>query len=358
MTADPRYYPLLFFAGAALTAVALKLMVRFRVIDIPNDRSSHSTPTPKGGGAGFAAIIGCYLIVAGSLPGEANGGALVTLGTAGLLVAAVGLIDDLRNLSAGIRLLIQVLAAVALLISLSVAMLAESLQMPAAVAAPLAVACLVWMTNLYNFMDGIDGLAACQALLAGGGIFVLHLAGVYAGALPWAGLLVALAVAGFLIFNFPPARIFMGDTGSGFLGFVIAGLALIDAQFSFTALCQWLILLAYFVVDASVTLLTRLLSGQRIYQAHRSHLYQLVSKHWQTAFADKGTAGDVSRYRAHRIFLGCFSLAFLVIQLPVAYAVGGNAVHPVVGLALVYIIYAAVAIRGGAVGKGAGTLFR
>ena len=136
---------------------------------------------------------------------------------------------------------------------------------------------LVWLLNLYNFMDGIDGIASIEAICVCIGACLLYLVGGYPQAL-WLPLLLAATVAGFLFWNFPPARIFMGDAGSGFLGIVLGLLALQAAWINPLLFWGWLILLGVFVVDATFTLVRRLLRGERVYEAHRSHAYQYASR--------------------------------------------------------------------------------
>jgi Fuc2NAc and GlcNAc transferase len=138
---------------------------------------------------------------------------------------------------------------------------------------------LVWMINLYNFMDGIDGIAGVEAVCASGlGGLLLAWSGL--GGLAECALVLAAASAGFLVWNWPPARIFMGDVGSGFLGFVFGVLAIASAKERPWMLWPWLILLSIFIVDSIVTLLRRLLTGARWYQAHCSHAYQHAARRW------------------------------------------------------------------------------
>jgi Fuc2NAc and GlcNAc transferase len=143
----------------------------------------------------------------------------------------------------------------------------------------LAVFYLVWMLNLYNFMDGIDGIASVEAICACLGACLLYWLGGFESLIV-APLVLAMAVAGFLYWNFPPARIFMGDAGSGFLGIILGLLALQAAWASPELLWGWLILLGVFIVDATVTLMRRLLRGDKVYEAHRSHAYQFASRHY------------------------------------------------------------------------------
>ncbi|TWC57006.1 Fuc2NAc and GlcNAc transferase [Pseudomonas sp. SJZ080] len=143
----------------------------------------------------------------------------------------------------------------------------------------LAVVYLVWLLNLYNFMDGIDGIASVEALSACLSACLLYgLSG--ASMLIWGPLTMAVAVVGFLYWNFPPARIFMGDAGSGFLGIALGVLSLQAAWVSSDLFWAWLILLGVFIVDATFTLIRRLLRGDKVYEAHRSHAYQFASRQY------------------------------------------------------------------------------
>lgn len=245
------------------------------ILDVPNARSSHRKPTPRGGGlaivaaamAGFIALAGARTISPYLLAALLGGG---------MVIALVGFLDDRRKLGAHWRLLGHACAAVWL-----VAALGQGNGMEGPSTDPfihlglwgdaLAVLYVVWMVNLTNFMDGIDGLAAseCAAVALGGCALVLA-----AGARPGAPLVLAAACAGFLVWNWPPARIFMGDAGSGFLGFTLAALSLESGTRSLDLFWGWVILAGVFVADATLTLLRRMLRRERFYEAHRSHAYQ------------------------------------------------------------------------------------
>lgn len=138
----------------------------------------------------------------------------------------------------------------------------------------LAVIAIVWMINLYNFMDGIDGIAGTEAITISGAAAIFLW--VQNSGLVAVCLLILAAVLGFLIWNWPPAKIFMGDVGSGFLGFVIAVLAIWSENSGAAPLLIWLLLLGVFIVDATVTLVKRMTRGEKLYEAHRSHVYQLA----------------------------------------------------------------------------------
>jgi len=274
--------PVLVVAAAA-TGLASLLMVRLLisyaqargVLDIPNERSSHSRPTARGGGL---AIVACVLaVVAGlGLRGELPGPLGLLLLAGGGAVALVGWLDDRHGLAVPVRLLVHLAACAG----------AAALLWPGpatGLALLVTTVALAWLLNLYNFMDGIDGLAGVQAVsMAAGTALLLAVANSGDPALP--GLLLvcvvtAASAAGFLAWNWPPAAIFLGDAGSGFLGFLFGVLALasLDAGVSPWA---WLILPGVFVVDATATLLRRLLRGERVSEGHRSHAYQRLARHW------------------------------------------------------------------------------
>ncbi|WP_152224689.1 glycosyltransferase family 4 protein [Pseudomonas sp. SCB32] len=270
-----------FLASWAMTWGVRRYALARSIMDIPNDRSSHRIPTPRGGGVAIVlGFLGC-LALAGVL-GTVDVRSLVALLPAGAWVAALGFLDDHRHIPARWRLLGHFLGAgwlmywVGGLPALSTPWGAIDLGLAGDL---LALVFLVWLLNLYNFMDGIDGIASLEAIsvcLAGALCYGL----VGAGGKTWLPLILAMATAGFLVWNFPPARIFMGDAGSGFLGVVLGGMALQAGWVSPPLLWSWLILLGVFVVDASYTLLHRLIRGERVYEAHRSHAYQRASRRY------------------------------------------------------------------------------
>jgi UDP-N-acetylmuramyl pentapeptide phosphotransferase/UDP-N-acetylglucosamine-1-phosphate transferase len=242
-----------------------------RALDVPNQRSAHSRPTPRGGGlcivAGFFAGLAVWLALGGSLSPRALG----WLGGA-LLVAGVSLIDDLRPLPALPRLLTHVVGALVL----TLAGVQDRGELPLTFAVPLAFVYVIVLTNVYNFMDGIDALATAQSIIAA---LALAIAGILVGnpLVAAGGSLLMAASAGFLAYNLPPARLFMGDVGSTFLGFSFAGLPLlgnIGVGGGRLPLEFGLVLLAPFLFDSLVTLARRFIGGERWYAAHNSHYYQ------------------------------------------------------------------------------------
>ncbi len=274
-----------FLLLVVLTAFGLTWLLRRyalsrSLIDVPNPRSSHSVPTPRGGGI---AIVLSFLGATVWLLSTNNLGvslAVALLGGGGL-VALIGFLDDHGHIAARWRLLGHFIAAVWALYWLggSPPLTLFGILMEMGWLGDVLVAVyLVWLLNLYNFMDGIDGIASVEAICVSlGGVLLYFLSGV---GLEGVRVVLALtaAAAGFLWWNFPPARIFMGDAGSGFLGIVL-GIFSLQAGWAEPALFwAWLILLGVFIVDATLTLLRRLLRGERVYEAHRSHAYQCASR--------------------------------------------------------------------------------
>lgn len=249
------------------------------IIDIPNARSSHTVPTPRGGGVGI--VISLLLAFpALTYAGFLSWSITWNLLGVGVVVALVGFLDDHGHIAARWRLLGHFLASIWALYWLgglpTIILFGFNLEL-GWLGHVLAAFYLVWMLNLYNFMDGIDGLASIEAICVCLGASLLYWLGGFDG-LIIVPLVLSAAVAGFLFWNFPPARIFMGDAGSGFLGIILGLLSLQAVWVSPKLLWVWLILLGVFIVDATVTLLRRLLRGDKVYEAHRSHAYQFASR--------------------------------------------------------------------------------
>lgn len=259
---------------------ALRRYALFRnIIDIPNVRSSHSTPTPRGGGVAIVLTFMLSLIVLGYLkflPLTITLG----LGGAGAVIAIVGFMDDHGHIAARWRLLGHFSASIWALYWLgglpTIHLVGVDINF-SWFGYIVATFYLVWMLNLYNFMDGIDGIASVQAICACLGACLIYWVMGF-NYLIWLPFVLSLAVAGFLFWNFPPARIFMGDAGSGFLGIALGIISLQAAWASSQLLWAWLILLGVFIVDATFTLFRRLLRGDKVYEAHRSHAYQYASR--------------------------------------------------------------------------------
>lgn len=268
-----------FLLTAALTGAARRSALARSVMDVPNARSSHAAPMPKGGGPAMMLVFFGATVVAystGHLPGVAVASVLA----GGLLVGGVGLWDDLGNAPIRWRLLAHAVAAI-----IAVAALGGLPALPlwgltlewGAAGYVLGAMLTVWLLNLYNFMDGIDGIAGVELVTVCAGAALLLAWHGWSDAAWWL-LLLGVCGLGFLLWNWPPAKIFMGDAGSGFLGFVLAVFALWTGGPEGIGLWAWGILLGVFLVDATWTLLRRLISRQRVYEAHRSHTYQIAAR--------------------------------------------------------------------------------
>jgi UDP-N-acetylmuramyl pentapeptide phosphotransferase/UDP-N-acetylglucosamine-1-phosphate transferase len=255
------------FFGGYLAPKIVELCKRQNLMNTVTERSSHKVPTPRGGGIGIVLVV---LMVSGVLHGLTafpQQTFLIVALTAGLGIAILGYLDDRKGLPAWLRLLVQLgLTAVAL------AFLPQIFPtlLPFWVEKTLLLLAWVWFINLFNFMDGLDGIATVQAIFVGLGVVVL------APQLAPLALAFIGACMGFLRTNWPPAKIFLGDVGSTFLGFYGAALmlAILAETPSFNLLCSLLTVPLLFVADATYTLIKRLLQGKLPWQAHREHWYQ------------------------------------------------------------------------------------
>ncbi len=270
---------LIFFSLAfGLTYFMRAYALKKNIIDNPNERSSHSVPTPRGGGV---AVVCSYLlalvVLIYSQQLEVHTG--LTLIIAGFIIALLGFLDDHGHINALVRLAIHFLVAIGVVFSLggfSEVTIFHGFEL-GFVANIIAVLFLVWLLNLYNFMDGINGIASVEAITTTASMAILYLllhTSLNSDIL-W---LLSACVFGFLLWNFPKAKIFMGDACSGFLGLILGILALIALKENLALFCAWIICLGVFVVDATYTLIKRVLNGYKMYDAHRSHSYQILSR--------------------------------------------------------------------------------
>lgn len=257
------------------TWVVRHYALRNALLDIPNERSSHTKPTPRGGGVAIVAALLAGL-VAGRVLGWIEPRLWSALCGGGVLVAVIGFIDDHRHVAARVRVLVHVAAAgwaLWMLGGMPQLRLGTATLQLGALGWVIGALGIVWAINFYNFMDGIDGIAASEAIVVGGAGALLAMATASA-AIALAAALIAAAAAGFLVWNWPPARIFMGDIGSGFLGYAVAVTAIASEAGGGPPLLAWMVLLGVFVIDATVTLARRLARRERWFAAHRSHAYQ------------------------------------------------------------------------------------
>ncbi len=257
------------------TRVLLPVLRDRAILDHPNERSSHQTPTPRGGGIAVIAVLVAAWVAIGDYLGAPTA-TVWALPAAAILLAAVSFVDDLKSLGPPVRLAAQAGAVGVILFVMPDHGLFFQGALPAALDPVLAGILWVWFINLFNFMDGIDGIAGVETLGIGIGIaVVIFMAGnADSQVLAFHGIAAAGVALGFLKMNWSPARIFMGDVGSVPLGFLLGWLLLMLA-----ASGQWaaaLILPSYYLSDATVTLCRRAFRGEKIWRPHRLHFYQLA----------------------------------------------------------------------------------
>jgi len=316
------YISLLFVASFFLTYILKIYAIEKEMIDIPNSRSSHVMPTPRGGGMAIVASFLIGLLVLASYE-------LIIFQTffmlfiSGTLVALVGWLDDHGHVSARWRLLVH--------FSVSSFVVFANGGLPVlsffgwdvnfgVFGHFLSIIALVWMLNLYNFMDGIDGLAGGQAVIStvtiGAILFFVFNQQSFAN-LHW---LLAACCLGFLLWNFPIAKIFMGDAGSGFIGIMLGSLLLITSHVDQSLFWAWLIMLGVFIVDATYTLLKRFFRGDKVHDAHCSHAYQYASR----------------KFKSHKTVTLSVYIINIVWLAPIAVCVSMYKIDGLTGLTLAY----------------------
>jgi Fuc2NAc and GlcNAc transferase len=310
--------------SAVITRQLIANSHRFSKMDIPNERSSHKTPTPRGGGIAFVAssLIGFLLLLLNTSLKKTD---LFALCCAGVIVAIAGHLDDRQKISgATVRLVLHAISAIILIVGVGIPSkltLFDQTVNTGIVGSILGVIYLVWLLNLFNFMDGTDGIAASEAIFvctAGAFLSYYVLSDANHSA---AAIILAASTFGFMLYNWSPAKIFMGDVGSGYLGVVIGGLSLIAANQDPDLLWVWIILLAVFVSDATVTLIRRLLRKQKPHVAHRSHAYQHLA----------------IRLNSHAKVAVLVLAVNIVWLLPIAFFVADNQLAGTTGVIIAYV---------------------
>ena len=263
--------------ATTLTLIVRRSALNKQLLDIPNDRSLHTVPTPRGGGSAIVLVFFAAVAALTATNSVETKNSIILIGC-GALVALTGFLDDRQLLShARSRLALHFVAAV-----IAVSVLGGLPTLPVfgtdvslgVFGGILATTYLVWLLNLFNFMDGIDGISGAEVVsVCGAAAFLIHRTthDYNIASLPLA---LAAATLGFLVFNWPPAKIFMGDVGSGFVGFIVGIFSLIAADRAGLLGWVWVILLGVFIVDATVTLIGRLFRKQKPHVAHRSHAFQ------------------------------------------------------------------------------------
>ena len=318
----------------ALTSVIRKLAIKNNHFDIPNERSSHTSPTPRGAGMAIVATF-VFGLIALFVDDTISGRELLTLTAPGLIVALIGRLDDFgRVTSAKWRLIGHFICAtlvVWLAGGLPALPLTESIIEFGVAGDIAAVIYLVWMLNLFNFMDGIDLITGTQTLTTCVAAAILLRLNTDSD-LGMVVAVLAAAVFGFMYFNLPPAKIFLGDVGSGFIGFTIGAISLVVAKDEPLVAWAMIILVGVFVTDSTVTLLQRLFARERVYIAHRTHAYQHLSKR-------------INSHLPVSLGVGAINLFFL---LPIAWLVADSRLLPITGLIVAYFSLLVVAILLGA----------
>ena len=261
------YYFIIFVLSFFLTLLVRWIAIRKAIMDIPNDRSSHTLPTPRGGG--LAVVITWFLAISFLYLSNKMQDQLFFALLSGIPLVAISFMDDLLTLKPGIRFLFQSLSAVLALYFLQGLKIVDlgfgSLTLPW-VWTPIAFVAILWSINLFNFLDGIDGYIGVETVFIGLAIALFFN--------PLLGITLALAVLGFLAWNFPPAKIFMGDVGSTLMGFNVAVFAIWYQNTTEASILTFLILSSAFWFDATITLFRRWRNKEKLSEAHRKHAYQ------------------------------------------------------------------------------------
>jgi Fuc2NAc and GlcNAc transferase len=325
-----------FAVALLLTGRARAYALSRQMIDIANQRGSHTAPTPRGGGIAIVIAVVVFLGLAAAV-GLADPLLAAALIGGGIPVAAIGWLDDHGHVRASARIVAH-LAGAAIVIWLIgplpiagiVPFWSADWVIPGVLVTLLF---LVWMINLFNFMDGIDGIAASEAaIVCLCGVAVAAIAGAVTPPDAAGPLILAAASIGFLWWNWPPARIFMGDVSSGFLGLALATLAVAAGKAGPQLAAAWIALPAVFIADATVTVIHRLVRGEKVYEAHRSHAYQRLARSWG---------------RHLPVTLGTIGLT-LCFCFPIACAMAAGLLQPLAGLLIVYVPLGAAALVLGA----------
>lgn len=262
-------YILLGIGSFALTYVIRKYAIKQKVLDIPNERSSHSIPTPRGGGLAIVICwyIGITILFTQGLMDKALFKALLS----GVILAVVGIIDDIISLKPSTRMLFQTLAsalAIYFIGGFQVYYFENMPQFLHLIISAFSVIGIIWFINLYNFLDGIDAYASLEAIFVAGALFYFTQSPIF--------VVLLVSTFGFLIWNWPKAKIFMGDVGSTQLGFILIVLGIYFHNEHTLNFTSWLVLTSLFWFDATFTLIRRIKNKEKISQAHKKHAYQRI----------------------------------------------------------------------------------
>lgn len=258
-------------ASCGATWALLPILRRKAILDHPTERASHTIPTPRGGGIAVVSVTVLAWSAAAFMTEALSPSLLTALGGA-VALAVLSWLDDLADLSALVRLAGHAAAVAAGLAALPDGILIFQGLLPEALDKVLAALAWIWFVNLFNFMDGIDGISGVEIMAIGAGVFALAATSAVTPALGLLGVGAAGAAVGFLVFNWQPAKIFLGDVGSVPMGFLLGWLLLSLAGQGLWA--PALILPLYYLADATLTLGRRALRGEKVWRAHKEHFYQ------------------------------------------------------------------------------------
>lgn len=311
-----------FLLTVALTGVVYRYALKKDLLDWPNDRSSHRKPTPRGGGLAIVIVLVGTVSIATLWVRQFPIAMGMTVALGGGVLAVTNFVDDHGHVRAPIRMGAQLVAAAWAVywigplreIDFGIATLGLGVLGPL-----VTVLGIVGFANLYNFMDGADGLAGGEAISCGGFLGAMLVAE-GKPELGWFGIMLAATAGGFLVWNWPPAKIFMGDVGSGPLGYWFAVLAVASANAGGPGILVWLLVFEVFVFDGMVTLVRRMLRGYKWYRPHRNHAYQRAI---QAGFSHRAVSSGVLAINGLLIVLATASVHWPIALLPsVLFATG------------------------------------
>ena len=270
-------FPCAFIASLIGVLLYQNMATKTGIMANPNFRTLHEAPIPSSGGVVFAFIfvMGVFLLWILDLLSD---NLLIILGIGGCAATLLGFLDDKNNIKATKKIAMQIFLSGFALFYLDGGPLLNIDLIPSLVAIPLSILFLVWVINAYNFMDGIDGMAASGAIFSSGAIVLTMALTNEFSEVTILLLLLAVSVLAFMVFNWPPAKIFMGDSGSVFLGYIFGVLILFTTMHNEVSIWTWIIVFGYFIADTTVTQIARLILVKKWYLAHRSHAYQNLAR--------------------------------------------------------------------------------
>jgi Fuc2NAc and GlcNAc transferase len=267
-------FSLISFGGVYLYK---KIAIKFGIVANPNYRTLHELPVPRGGGVIFALLFTFSILALWGVD-ELSDQIFYMFGVGGFIATLFGFIDDVKNIRARIKLIVQLLLSGWVVYWLYISNLLLLNWAPIFIIIPACLFFMVWMMNAYNFMDGVDGMAASGAIFLSLTLALVLFLTNSSVELMTIFIFIAVTVGGFIVFNWPPATIFMGDAGSVFLGYIFGSLLLFTVFNNDISIWSWLTVFGYFFADTTVTQITRIILVKKWYLAHRSHAYQNLAR--------------------------------------------------------------------------------